>query len=352
MSNEVLNLFSNQITESGLEELRAQYPTDLVVDMSVESEFKNARKIRTERNKLVKAINERRLDVTRELKSKGDSLIEQVEEIYSVIVEPFEIEDQRRKEEAERVKRELEELLAGERARIESIKGFISQSVGKSSETIAETIESVDSIETENFHKDVIHEAIQAKKDTIASLTQMLADTKARETVEAERAKMAVQDRINKLQMIPSTMFGKTSEEIEAKTISIKTFEIMESDFFDRVAEVEQIKTMVVGQLEMMLQQAKQMEELQAANTQKPNTPPAQPLVTSAIVDDYKPEQQLDIENEIGEPETELGRDQVWEFLNTGDDVLDDICYLLLSNDLRLEQEALSNLKRKLRERT
>lgn len=339
--NEVLNLFSNQITENGLEELKAKYPADLVVDMSDEAEFKNARKVRTERNKLTKAINDRRLDVTKEIKAQGDSLIEQVNEIYSVIVEPFEIEDQRRKEEAERQKRELEEKLNAERARIQNIKNFVSLSHGKDSETIAETIESVDSIETEDFHKDVIHEAIQAKRETIQALTQLLSDTKAREAVEQERAKMAVQDRINNLQMIPSTMFGKTIAEIGAKITSIENYQVTEAEFFDRVGEVEQLKQTVLQQLNMMLQQAKQMEEMQAQTTQAPveqTTSPAQMDIESAAQE--------------AEPETELGRDHVWEFLNTGDDVLDDLCYLLLSNDSRLEQEAVANLKRKFKERT
>lgn len=341
--NEVLNLFSNQITENGLEELKAKYPSDLIVDMSDESEFKNARKVRTERNKLTKAINDRRLDVTKELKAQGDSLIEQVEEIYSVVVEPFEIEDKRRKEEAERQKRELEEKLNAERSRIDSIRNFVNLSQGKDSETIAETIESVDSIETEDFHKDVIHEAIQAKRETIQALTQLLSDTKAREAVEQDRAKMAVQERINNLQMIPSTMFGKTVAELGAKITSIENYQVTEAEFFERAGEVEQIKQTVIHQLNTMLSQAKFMESQQAQTQQ-------------AAVEQVTSPAQMDIEsaaqNETGEPETELGRDHVWEFLNTGEDVLDDLCYLLLSNDERLEQEAVANLKRKFKERT
>lgn len=288
MNNEVRNLFHNQITENGLDELKAKYPADLVVDMTNEAEFKAARKTRTEKNKLTKAINDRRLDLTKELKAQGDSLIEQVEEIYSVIVEPFEIEDKRRKEEAERQKRELEEKLNAERSRIDSIRNFVNLSQGKDSETIAETIESVDSIETEDFHKDVIHEAIQAKRETLQALTQLLADTKARESVEAERAKMQVQERINNLQMIPSTMFGKTVAELGAKITSIENYQVTEAEFFERAGEVEQIKQTVLQQLNMMLKQAKQMEELQAQTQQAPVEPVTSPA-------------QMDIEQEAEE---------------------------------------------------
>lgn len=353
MKNEVLNLFNNQITESGLKELKAKYPADLVVDMTQESEFKNGRKTRTEKNKLTKAINDRRLDLTKELKAQGDSLIEQVEEIYSVIVEPFEAEDQKRKEEAARQKRELEELLDKERGRIQSIKGFFHQCHGKDSVFISEMIESVDLIETSDFHKEIIHEAIEAKKETLNLLTQMLADTKARETVEKERAKMAVQERINNLQMIPSTMFGKTVAELGAKITSIENYQVTEVEFFDRVGEVEQLKQTVLQQLNMMLQQAKQMEEMKAQQEKisavesdaLDGTPPLKTVK-------HEPEQQLDIE-EVSEPKTTPHPlDQVGDFLKSGEDVLEDLAYLLMSNDARLEQEAVANLKRKFKERT
>lgn len=190
-TNNVLALFNDQITEQGLTELRGRFPSDLVVDMTDEAQFKEARKVRTERNKLTKAINDRRLDVTKELKNEGDSLISQVNEIFSVMVDPFETEDKKRKDEVDKVKRELEILLNQELARISSIKNFITQCFNQKSDYIADMIESVELIETESFHKDVIHEAIQAKKETIAQLTQMMIDAKGRERLEEERAVIA-----------------------------------------------------------------------------------------------------------------------------------------------------------------
>lgn len=193
MHNLVTTVFNEEITEQGLRELREKYPSDVVHDMSDNEQFKAARKIRTERNKLVDAIDRKRKDITSELKAKGDSLVEEVNGIYSHIIEPFEAEDKRRKEEAARLKREHEEMLRKEQQRVNEIRAFVSNCRGKDSGYIESMIESVDLIETDCFHKDAIHDAIEAKRDTIEQLTILLADTKAREKLEAERAAVAAE---------------------------------------------------------------------------------------------------------------------------------------------------------------
>lgn len=265
--NQVLALFNNEMTTEGLKELRDRFPKDLVVDMSDEAAFKEARKVRTERNKIVKAINDRRIAVAKEVKSQGDELVEQVNDIFSVMVDPFEVEDQRRKEEAERKKRELEEKLAAERNKIQNIKNFVMQCQGKNSEFIAETMEAVDSIETESFDKEVIHEAIEAKRETIATLTQMMVDAKAREAMDAEREKMRIQERINNLLMIPSEFFGSHSSAIDKKIEALLNYQITEEEFPGRVTSVQLSIEKVVGQLKVMSSQAKFMEkrELEAS---------------------------------------------------------------------------------------
>lgn len=193
MSNIVESIFSGEMTEQGLADLRRRYPTDLVMDMSDDSQFKAARKIRTERNKTLEAIKRRRLDVTNQIKEHGDSLAFEVTNIYDTIVVPFEAEDARRKEEAARIKREHEAAMQAERNQINEIRSFLSSSMGRDSDYISGMIESVDLIDTSCFGPDNIHEAIQVKKETLASLSQLLSDTKAREKLDAERAAMAAE---------------------------------------------------------------------------------------------------------------------------------------------------------------
>jgi hypothetical protein len=56
MSQLINQLYADQMTEKGLADLRAKYPSTLVMDMTQDAEFKATRKIRTERNQLVEKI--------------------------------------------------------------------------------------------------------------------------------------------------------------------------------------------------------------------------------------------------------------------------------------------------------
>ena len=190
MHSLVPKVFDEELTEEGLRELRGKYPSEVVWDMSDDKQFKQARKVRTERNKLVESVNRKRIDVTSDLKAYADNLSGDINSALEHIIEPFEAEDARRKEAAARIKREYEERLNGERAHINDIRSFVTRSRGQDSEYIEGVIESVDLIDTDCFHKDLIHDAITAKRETMEQLTGLLADTKAREKLEAEQAKI------------------------------------------------------------------------------------------------------------------------------------------------------------------
>ena len=163
-TNLVEVVFQEDLTKKGLADLRKQYPKSFSLDMAKDDEFKQGRKIRTDRNKLVKAINDRRIGFTNELKAYGDDLIAKVDVIYDPIINAFELEDKRRKEEAARIAKEREEFLNKQRHDIADMSYFIEQSKGKGSQYIADTIEAVDLIDTESFDKELIHEAIDTKK--------------------------------------------------------------------------------------------------------------------------------------------------------------------------------------------
>jgi len=278
MTQIIKQIFSNEITEIGLAELREKYPEDLVVNMTDDSEFKAARKTRTEKNKLVEALNRRRLDVTGEIKKYGDSLIDQVENIYDVVVLPFEKENEIRKEKAAEEARKLEELLNKERAQIKEIHGFVDMCRGKDSKFIQGKIEAVDLIETDIFHKDVIHEAIEAKKQTLADLSQLLSDTIVREKVEVEREELRIKqaeadekirkaaadqkitDRINNIRNKSIGFIGKSSEVVNAEILLLSRLKVSESAFGDRVSEATTAVEVVISQLNLIHTQAEQME--------------------------------------------------------------------------------------------
>lgn len=167
--------FKNQLTQDGLAELRARFPADVIYDMSNEETFKEARKHRTECNKLVEAISRRRIDFTNSLKSYSDGLEAEVKEIFDVVVIPFEKEDKHRKDEAKRIKQEHEDMLAGQRKQLEDIKVWIDTAKETDSiEEISSLIDAVSNIEADQFHKDIIHEVIETLKNVKDSLGEIL----------------------------------------------------------------------------------------------------------------------------------------------------------------------------------
>lgn len=193
MSNEIAKIYEQELTEQGLDDLRIKYPSDLVIDMGVDANFKDARKTRTERNKLTESLNRRRIDTTNTLKKMGDDLISSVDSIYSVVVAPFEIEDKRRKDEVDRIARENQKILDDDRIKINNLKGFIHQARIGDSAAVSGAIDAVTNIDLNSFHKDLIHEAMETKESVLNDLTIILSDTLAREQLDSERLELEQQ---------------------------------------------------------------------------------------------------------------------------------------------------------------
>ena len=262
MSNIVEKIFEKELTKKGLEELKVKYPADLKLDMKDDATFKEARKTRTEMNKLLGQIKERRIEITGQLKSHADAISSEVENIYSVVVDPFLVEDKRRKDLAEKDKRERDELLAKEGKKIKEIKGFVDSAQNMDSEGIQGLIEAVDLIEVDQFDKELIHEAIEVKKETLSSLASLLVAAQAGEALESERKKVRIQERINKLKMIPVDMTGKSPDEIRLKMEQIESVELKEEDFEDSLNEAKDSVVTVLSQLNAILMNAEELEKM------------------------------------------------------------------------------------------
>lgn len=285
-TNLVEVVYQEDLTKQGLANLRKQYPKSFSLDMAKDDEFKQGRKIRTERNKLVKAINDRRIGFTNELKAYGDELISKVDVIYDPIINAFELEDKRRKEEAARIAKEREEFLNKQRDEIAQMGYFTEQCKGQNSQFIADTIEAVDLVDTDAFDKELIHEAIETKKDILEALNNMYQAAKAAEAVEAEREQLRIQQeaiaqqerlqkqaqeieqRINNLRNDPMNYFGKSSVDVMTRIQQLENFTPSEEKFGDRTNEVTQVLAQVIQQLTMMHTQQLQVEQAQQAANQ------------------------------------------------------------------------------------
>lgn len=332
--------FKSQLTEQGLEELRQRFPADVVLDMTDEATFKQARKDRTERNKLTEAINRRRIDFTNDLKAHGDHLVGEVNAIFDTVVIPFEKEDQRRKDEAARIKREHEEMLNGQRSQLADIKGFIDTAKETDdTDIISGLIDAVNNIEADAFHKDIIHEVMETLKTVSKELTEIfmqkaeasrlkaeaeaaeaarlqaeaeaaeakriaeeeaaeakrVAEAEAAEAkrisdekIAAEEAKGRVSGRLNTLQMIPLDLMGEPAKKIRSKIAALNNYEIPEADFGDRYEEAIIAKKSVIERLDKMLTQAEQLEAFEAEKAAQQAALTPDPIIEPEMSQEYQ----------------------------------------------------------------
>lgn len=279
-------VFSENVTDTTIKDLRKQYPKKLNLDMSIDKDFSAARKIKTERNKVTKAIDDKRKAYCGEVKEYADKLIADIDKIYTPYITAFEAEDKRRKEEAARIAKEREAFLAKQRDEIAQMGYFTEQCKGKNSQFIADTIEAVDLVDTEAFDKELIHEAIDTKKNILETLNSMYQAAKAAEAVEAEREQLRIQQeaiaqqerlqkqaqeieqRISNLRNDPMNYFGKSSQDVMARIKQLESFTPTEENFGNRTNEVAQVLAQVVQQLTMMHTQQLQVEQAQQATNQ------------------------------------------------------------------------------------
>lgn len=315
-TNLVEIVFQEDLTKQGLADLRKKYPKKLTLDMKDDDDFKEGRKIRTERNKLVESIKRRRLDFTAEVKTYADDLSEKVNGIFKPIVVAFEDEDTFRKEEAARKAAEREAFLNKQRQEIADINYFVEQCKGQPAKFIADTIESVDLIETDIFDKELIHEAIDTKKEVLETLNNMYQAAKAAEAVALEREQLRIQQeavaqqerlqkqaqeieaRISNLRNDPMNYFGKPSNEVMARIQQLESFTPSEDKFGSRTSEVNQVLAQVIQQLTMMHTQQLQVEQAQQVANQAASQVEAQQQAAQAQLNEQRNAEHQAIEAE------------------------------------------------------
>ena len=327
-TNLVEIVFQEDLTKQGLADLRKKYPKKLTLDMKDDKDFKEGRKIRTERNKLVESIKRRRLDFTAEVKTYADDLSAKVNDIFKPIVVAFEDEDTFRKEEAARKAAEREAFLNKQRQEIADIRYFIEQCKGQPAKFIADTIESVDLIETDIFDKEIIHDAIDTKKEVLETLSGMYQAAKAAEAVEAEREQLRIQQeaiaqqerlqkqaqeieqRINNLRNDPMNYFDKSSAEIAARIEKLDQFTPTNEKFGNRLDEVIQVLAQVIQQLKMMHQQKLQLESVAVTTAPEPQAQVSQePVEQSAPIEQQEHEALTEVNRMLDQDEPLLGNE-------------------------------------------
>jgi hypothetical protein len=196
-NNKILAIFTDTVTEGALETITAKHK-GLVHDFSNEAEFKAARKVNTEMNKLLKAVDTVGIAAAKQVTALRNDFKDQIEEAYSGTVYPFYIEDQKRKNEAQRIKDEKDARLAEQSAKLAMIKGASARAMHLPIDDIEDILQEVMSIDLAFFDEDMQQEAKSSKEISLAQLQDAFKfagqKEEMRKAEEIQRAELADKD--------------------------------------------------------------------------------------------------------------------------------------------------------------
>lgn len=191
MTTRIIKAFEKEVnlTEEGILAL-VQAKSFLVFELTTKSGMTLARKERTERNKLIDQVKRVSIDTENAIKAKRASIIEQITSAYNCIVEPFEKEELRLKQEKEKAAKIEEDRIAEIKNNINEMRSFTYDIKSKDSQFISDVIEAVDMIDVEVNFAEFTQEALQAKKETLGELNIALSGAIQSEQLAADRKKL------------------------------------------------------------------------------------------------------------------------------------------------------------------
>jgi len=171
MKNEmIVALFADSVTDQGIKDIIAKHDPSVVLDMRNEVEFKAARKVRTEMNKLIENIDRIGIDASSQVTQMRSDLKARVESAYSPTVKPYMIEDQKRKDEKKRVAEEKKSREAEQKAKIDEIKGASNRAMHLPIDDLEDILQSVCDVDLDWFDEEYRGGAQIAKEVSIGQL--------------------------------------------------------------------------------------------------------------------------------------------------------------------------------------
>lgn len=246
VQNEALSLVPNVKTKAGRDEIGS---TALKVSKSRKAIVEAIERSVADLKSQVQAANEVKKVVESELNQTRKEVLKPREE--------WQAEQDRI--EAERV--------AEIKSRIENIEAVGNYAETEAKDDLAKRIDALEAMDVSDGFAEFTHDAATAiatatkrLNDRILKIVEMERAEEQRKQLEAEQKKNRINERLTSLVQIPLGLMGKSSTEISAKLSSLQKFEVLEADFEDRTEEAKTSLSQVVSQLEMMLNQARQLE--------------------------------------------------------------------------------------------
>lgn len=215
-SNKIVAIFADTVTGDKLESIRTKHQ-GLVHDFSNEAEFKAARKISTEMNKLLKAVDRVGIDAAKQVSDLRNELKDKIEDAYSGTVAPFDIENQRRKDEANRIKQEEDRKIAEQRQILNMMKGASQRALHLPFDDIEQILDDVMNVDLSQFEGDMQQEAQFAKDVSLAQLSDALKFATEKENMrkEKEMAAAMLGDKDDEIARLKAMLAEKEAEPVD-----------------------------------------------------------------------------------------------------------------------------------------
>ena len=233
-NSKILAIFTDTVTEDAIKMITSKHE-GLVHDFNNEAEFKAARKVSAEMNKLLKEVDRVGIDSANQVTELRNELKQRIESAYSGTVTPFKIEDQKRKDEVARVKAEKEARLKEQGDKLAMIKGASARAIHLPIDDIEDILQEVMSIDLAFFDEDMQQEARAAKEISLAQLQDAFKFASEKEEMrkekEIQQAELADKDdEIAKLKAMLEAQQPKTqTESATVNTIGSELKELAEN---------------------------------------------------------------------------------------------------------------------------
>lgn len=206
-NTKIIAIFGDTVTEKALSEIESKH-MNLVHDFSNEEEFKAARKVNAEMNKLLKEVDRVGIDAAKEVTEMRNQFKERIESAYSGTITPFKIEDQRRKDEKKRIEDAKKARIAEQENKLSMIKGASARAIHLSYDEIEDILQQVMSVDIESFDDDMKQDAKFAKDVSLAQLQDAFkyAEEKEAARKEAELKEAELADKNDEIEALKAQL--------------------------------------------------------------------------------------------------------------------------------------------------
>ncbi len=184
--NKILVIFNDTITDNAILNI-SEVHNGLVHDFSNQEEFKQARKVTTEMNKLLKSVDEVGILAAKQVTELRNDLKERIETAYSGTVAPYKIEKQKRDDEALRIKEELNRKLESQKNILNMMKGASARAMHLPIDDVEVILNDIMNVDLSEFDGEMAQEAQAAKDISLAQLTDAMKYATEKETLRKER---------------------------------------------------------------------------------------------------------------------------------------------------------------------